>query len=605
MYTHSIDGQLSVGWDPEKGEYISQTSINQGYGAAKLSFMDVTSGRKHDVNACVNKTSAGDDFYINLNYKNSEFGQLYAKTYQKKSIQAALSELEVFGNDESNSNNLLYEFVHPIAGYLKYITGNTSLESNETVDIKKVVFDNLKNIPGLIRFDGNYDLSGERHDSNPNNYYPVVDTLRLEIDATAISSSLSDKFTLVLDFSQETCSNGVLLGVRFENLNSLGKYGTFEIKIMERDEKLSNYKISDLDINVTSEYNSNNTPYFDLSDLPILVQVGISTTNVYEKCYYARAAYSLTRSSSIQTLLNIIGDLSIPNFSNYVAEFYLQVKDNLAEGSSAHDVECVLRFKSNGGVEDAYSDNEHTSGGLFSRTYTRDYHTNQLAVSEIHIEGKEVFIKYYENWKKQPQKRNSIFSSWSNNGSASNYYKVQKFKITRDEFINEILYYMPAYVLFVPELGSQLQKTIDSFSSGDTPSLKFFEFFQIFGLGKGSLVNNKGQFTAGGNSFAAVISGTLYSIIGLNGYLNIGFDNDKFINSFELNFHFQIKIFSRLYDMATFKLSATNYKVSATNYYSTIQSELTKSRQFKNSSLSHPKNYASRPGKTTTTTNPA
>lgn len=484
------------------------------------------------------------------------------------------------------------------------------MESNdEELDIKQVVFDNLKNLPGLIRFDGFYDDVAEKHSNDPNNYYPVVNTIRLQIDASAFGGNLQDKFVLVLDFSKETCKDGVLFAVRFENINSLNVYGTFEVKIMDRDEKLSNYKINDLDINVTSEYNANNKPFFDLSDLPLLVKVGIGTTNVYDKTYYATGTYSLSRSSSIQNLITFLAifdkslKIDIPDFSNYRFTFVLKVKDTAVEGSKVKDVHACLRFDSNSSIHESYDENEWSEkpGWLSPRIYYKDEVSNSRAVTEFHLEGDDIYLKYYETWKRQPKKRTSLLGSWSNNGSAKTFYKAHNFHTTRSVFVEDIMYFLPTYVLFDDDLGSQIKKLIDKFSSGDTPSLKFFEFFEIFGIGEGYMnSNNKAAYRSTvRNKIAAVISGTIASIIGLNGYVNIGFDSANFANQVDMKFAFQIAISGTNYDLATFSLNVTNHKVLANNsYYNSARTELNNSAKFKQQSMPTVTAYNRRPGLT-------
>lgn len=445
---------MSIGY--RNNRLVSQSSINQGVGAARFAITDPNSASSSSVHLRLEEiegTNNTDEFGINFHYVDSSLGNLNAYTYKEKSIIESLRVLEEFGDNTAYQNNLLYEYVNDIMTILKIITGTSSLSSSLDEAKEEVSF-NINSLLGLIGFDSSYDEAGNSFTNDPTNYYPIENTIRLKVDLSKISDNFASPFTIVIDFSDENLEKGSIFSVGIENLKINDCYGTFKLYVKSGDTDINNLKIQDLSINEKGSA----TPFVDLTDLPILVKMAIKTCDTRK--YYISGTFKL----NISTFGGWITSLEGRNLDIHI---YLRVSDEKNE-NNVHYVDALLYFK---GSEGETVEDDKTSDYDFYEEKTNSFETL------IYISGTDVYIKQIRNIKVQKYKKKSILGIpyKSKDGSAYNAVDIDYFKSTSEDLINNLMFYLFVIIFNSHTNYSEVQKYSDLFSGIDSEPLNMLE----------------------------------------------------------------------------------------------------------------------------------
>ncbi len=370
-YEYLINGAVSIGFTD--GEFWDQSTINQGLGAATFSIQD-NANKTQQVSIRLEDHPDIDDIGLNFCYEDSELGTLKAYTYKDKSIMSSLKILEEFGSNEANNSHVLYEYVSQIQTILQLLVGTTTLGSTFSKDdAKEAVFSNLNKLLGIISFDDDYDLVEDNFQLNGGSSFPATNTIRLKLDLTQFVPELDEPFTVVLNFNDTTNAN-CLFTINIENIKINEQYGNFSISLIDGyDKETNSIKENNLKIGDFSNLISDlqNDLYVDLRDLPILIQLGITTTKSMKYCIEGTLN------------LNIMGDF-LGHFSSDLASriYNVTVYVEILESQSIYkvnDVLCSIKI------------NDQTSiptSGLSTKSFT-------ITSSEILIDKGDLYIKRY------------------------------------------------------------------------------------------------------------------------------------------------------------------------------------------------------------------
>ena len=403
-YAYSVDGSLSIG--VKDGRLVDQSSISQGVGAAHFILKEKASNNTQTVDIGLEdkiNASGNEDVGINFCYNSTKLGSLNGYTYKDFSILDSLRILENFSNNPSNESNLLYQYVSAINKYIKVVSGAASLGSL-LEDSKGISLAQIASLFKDAQFDNDYDSIQDSYLSDSTLTYSSSDTIRIKINPNS-----NDSWVLVIDFSDETLAAGYSFGIGIENLKISGFYGNFRVNLFEADQNkdgnITSSEMSRLKINGFKTANPDRDPYVDLEYLPILVKMGIKTTQTHE--------YTLN------------GTLDFPGFATLLGlkDFSITVHLSVLEEKDENNVQMV-----DGYIDLVRSGSEISNSWLLSHEYYR---------VEIFLRKKDVYVK-----------KTSI-----RNGALSSNYNVniEYWRTTSELFVSDIVYYLVVYILGVSE----------------------------------------------------------------------------------------------------------------------------------------------------------
>ena len=414
------------------------------------------------------------DYGINLNFIDSEFGDVAAYTYKKASIDGAIQYLSDFVNDTNNSQHVLYHYIAQLAPIFGIISGTTPLGSSSSKeDAKRAVLSNLSKYSNVVSFPNKeeYDSLLENIKTNPDSFHSLENTIRITLDLTGISESFTEPFDVVIDFNGTETS---LINIRIENLKWGDKYAMLDVGIIDAyDDGVFNFKKAKIDGFTLQLHNKNdlqNKPYIDLSDLPILLEVGINTTR--------NTTYHLKGNFKYSFLIGSLG-------GNVDLDIFIEISEKINPETGLLYVTCYIM-----------TDQHYNSPGFIKHKYCR---------TSFFIKENIIYVK-----------RKTYNLSFTNSKKSSNF---EYFKITSDNFIKDILYHICITVCH----DQALLEFINKNASTELPT-KPLDFIQQFNLDK---ANNK---------FTLQINGNVFGRIALKGPIEIYFDPIKHeISSLKVN----------------------------------------------------------------------
>lgn len=389
------------------------------------------------------------DYGINLNFIDSEFGDVAAYTYKKASIDGAIQYLSDFVNDTNNSQHVLYHYIAQLAPIFGIISGTTPLGSSSSKeDAKRAVLSNLSKYSNVVSFPNKeeYDSLLENIKTNPDSFHSLENTIRITLDLTGISESFAEPFDVVIDFNGTETS---LINIRIENLKWGDKYAMLDVGIIDAyDDGVFNFKktmIEGFTLQLHNKDDLNNKGYIDLSDLPILLQVGINTTKNTKYHFSGKFYYNLT--------LTLNGNVAL--------DFYIEISDKINPETGLFYVICYIKATQ------------------FSTAILRD---KKASTTSIFVKEQMVYIK----------KRTDTLNALNKVKSSS----FQYFKCLSDQFIEDILYHITITVCSDKKLLDFINKN----QSTELPT-KPLDFIQSF---KNDISSNKFIMKIKGNVLAGI-----------------------------------------------------------------------------------------------------
>lgn len=399
------------------------------------------------------------DYGINLNFIDSEFGDVAAYTYKKASIDGAIQYLSDFVNDTNNSQHVLYHYIAQLAPIFGIISGTTPLGSSSSKeDAKRAVLSNLSKYSNVVSFPNKeeYDSLLENIKTNPDSFHSLENTIRITLDLTGISESFAEPFDVVIDFNGTETS---LINIRIENLKWGDKYAMLDVGIIDAyDDGVFNFKKAKIDGFTLQLHNKNdlqNKPYIDLSDLPILLEVGINTTK--------------------ETKYHFSGLFKYLNY-DYPLDFYIRITDTVNPETGLLNVI-----------------------GFISIGYANNVNHN-IFKSYIFIKENIIYYKKVkEIWEYQVWPPKFIHVS----------DRIDYFKVTSDQFLNDIIEYLCLTMIESTFLYNQIQG-----NSSATTSTKPLDFIESFKNNPNAEPGKKGEFTL-------EVSGNLKALVSLSGAIRI------------------------------------------------------------------------------------
>lgn len=420
-----IKGKLAVGY--KDGKFFDQKSPNydQGYGALRFDLSRMEAGKEETSSLNMRLEperihKIPNDLGINFAYSDSKLGTINAYTYKEKSLMSAIKYLAEFVNDPNNSQHILYGYISQISSILNMIAGSQPLAMKDSKEeVKKTVLDNLSKLDQYIDFTSNEKFQEilNNYTTNPNAFHSLENTIRITLNLSSINNLFTDPFDVVIDFNGTSTS---LINIRIENLKLGSKFGFFDIGIIdayngvEVDE--SKIIIKDLTLNI---HNLAEDHYIDLSDLPILLKVGINTTKSME--------YHFT------------GYLKIPLVGTYNLDFYIEISDKVNPNTNM----------------------------LYVKAYIKVYYPKKLSGFKYYQYFTELFLE--EN---MIYIRKTIYQLGF--GGSHNGNKVEYFKCTQDQFLADLPYYLAKYIMDNDMIYDQMIK------DQSTSAVKPFDFIKSF-----------------------------------------------------------------------------------------------------------------------------
>lgn len=447
-----------------------------------------------------------DDYGVNFYFNSTTMGSINAYTYQNASIMESLKILKDFSNDENNKENLLYEQIQKIKTILNFITGGSSFASLSQEESKEEVLSNVSKYLSCFALSSTYDKVGDNNKSNPELYYPVENTIRIDLDLEKIAG-ICGVFTVVLDFSSEVDKENALFGIGIENLKIGDNYSNIKAYVMDEN----NLTISDFKVN---EFNDKNR-FIDLRDLPTLVKMGIKTCEASE--YHISGTFSL---NAISLATSITGFQD----RNLKISVFIKVRDEKDE-NGLRLVDCVVNTQLNDFTvkwDDENSVTWHPTKFGWGY-YTYDAYRQKIS-NTFYIHRDEVYVKKIKYTEKESyQSVNAPKVSWKSchyskkSGWNFDHYDIEYYKTSQTNMTNDIL-----YVLFVDILDN-----IDAFNyigkqASTSIDVKLLDSIQ------GLKINNK-------NNLNASIKMTLFKVVNVNLTVDMNFDPNYKLSNIKLS----------------------------------------------------------------------
>lgn len=443
-----IDGKFAIGF--ENGQLVDQfqpSVMDQGLASGFFNITRMAGGVTNT--SSLNMRLESDrihgktgDYGVNLNFVDTELGDVAAYTYKKASIDGAIKYLADFVNDTNNSQHILYHYIAQLAPIFGIVGGTTPLGSSSTKeDAKRAVLSNLATYSSIIGFPSNEEFNSiiENYKNDPTSYYSLENTIRLRLDLSKINPSFTEPFDLVIDFNGTETS---FINLRIENLKWDNKYAFFDIGIIDAyDNGTFDYKkaiIEGFTLQLHNKDDLNNKGYIDLSDLPLLLKVGINTTK------------SLTYHFS--------GTFKYLLYQPYKLDFYINVSDKINPETGM--------FYVRGYISMYYA----------SLNYSNVFH------SYVYIKEDTVYFKKINEIRKLER------FQYKNKGN-----NIEYFKCTTDDFVANLDYYLCIYMLE----DNDIYNTINN-NQGSSIKIKPLDMIKNFRND-----SSKSQFTIGvdGNLF--------------------------------------------------------------------------------------------------------
>jgi len=431
-----------------------------------------------------------DDAKLTLEYTNENSNKLQAYTNTSSIYDSLLNFLDI------TENNLLYVYVKdylPIISSLVNAKDNSS--SNEDFKI------NLNNIDGIFEFYSDspyiFDFKYTKDDSS---YHFQID---LNPSNTDYSFSI-----IIKDFEYSECVGDISLSV---------------LKTAKEDK-------------VTLETDTDKYGYVDLSSLPILIKMGITTTE--RKEYEMSGNLNLSTSGVASWFVNVDCHPTV-----YVA---LRV-GNYDDKSSLFTVDGYVKIINTEPKEKETSPTVPTT----SRT-TNTYPQN---IIEYYIKNTNIYFKKEEqvktvketrewNWKK------FSYTDWSTS-SQTLTHTYTYMKTTQEGMINNIIYYLVEFTLDQQDLKEKIldNETIKNlFNNTDADFLEYFKYFK-------KIDNN--------NYFQCYLN--LGSVLPV--YLDLYYDS----SSYYLNRVHAYTTFDITIAKVTFDLDVTNNETISSEFITSMQ----------------------------------
>lgn len=448
-----------------------------------------------------------DDYGVNFYLNSTTMGSINAYTYQNASIMESLKILKDFSNDENNKENLLYEQIQKIKTILNFITGGSSFASLSQEESKEEVLSNVSKYLSCFALSSTYDEVGDNNKNNPELYYPVENTIRIDLDLEKIAG-ICGVFTVVLDFSSEVDKENALFGIGIENLKIGDNYSNIKAYVMDEN----NLTISDFKVN---EFNDKNR-FIDLRDLPTLVKMGIKTCEASE--YHISGTFSL---NAIPLATSITGFQD----RNLNISVFIKVRDEKDE-NGLRLVDCIVNTQLNDFTakwDDESSVTWHKTNSIGWGYYTYDAYRQKIS-NTFYIHRDEVYVKKIKYTEKESyQSVNAPKVSWKicnyskKSGWNFDHYDIEYYKTSPTNMSNDIL-----YVLFVDILDN-----IDAFNyigkqASTSIDVKLLDSIQ------GLKINNK-------NNLNASIKMTLFKVVNVNLTVDMNFDPNYKLSNIKLS----------------------------------------------------------------------
>ena len=327
-----------------------------------------------------------------------EYNDLLQAQSNTQAITDSIKEISTIKED-----NILYIYLEKILPLINLLTSND--KNSFKIDISDVI--NL-----LSKLDGS--LTFEVIDSYVLNLNLDINKILSKINNTPYEESKI--ISLSLNFNPLIENTYLSLMITYDNVQ-------YEIDLI-------NGLVSDNNISFSTDIG-----IIDLNDLPILIKMGISTTN--------KNAYKISGTLNTRTsgLTEIILSVNI----NANVDVYISVSDSIND-SNLLEVKCLINLS-------AYvNENKPAFGTKATREYVK---------TSFYVYQMNAYIK--RTLQNQEATRRNIFSSWSDYSSVGDP-SVQYQKVQSSDMVKNIVYYLFAYSLRQDSLYNQIN---NMFSGAD------------------------------------------------------------------------------------------------------------------------------------------
>ncbi len=401
-----------------------------------FSVTSVSSDNTSSTNTIQLKKEKQDDekSIIKLQYNES----IQAYTYDT-SLVGALKEFS-----EITESNLVYIYVKDYLPLIKEILGNT--EDKEATDYKQKVLDFINT--------SSFDIKIENSEAYvldftiaPNSEKPTKMSINFN---PSDSTSIVD--VIVKDFTYSNCTGNVTFSL---------------LKDFNND-------------NSTSFKSTDDIGYVDLTTLPLLLKMGIKTTN--------RKKYEMEGTLKAKTsgLATLVIDVDI----NPTVRVYLNVGDSVDENNL---------FTIDGLIEIDYTSNVNEDKGALSTKGTRKY-SNIL--TKYYIKDTDAYIKKDKTQYQSDGSRKNIFSSWT----WTDYYVTNEdyyfCHLDQATMVSDMLYYILVFSLEQSSLYSSIENLMSENSVDMSKILDYFKYFKA--------IENENKFQAKMNFVVLDVYADLY-----------------------------------------------------------------------------------------------
>lgn len=507
------------GWTNFSGDVRNP---NDGEAKGSFNVVDSASTENTKIEFGVDKASAID---IEYNDKIRAYSE-------KTSIMTALEELT-----QVTESNLVYIYVKDYFKVFNYILGKPIEKTNEKNPNLNMdnVLNLLKSIPEGITYDFNeaYKLDVTIDFSKLNTALFGSDISNLGIISLQINFAPTDTSTLLTatlkDFTYSNC------------------VGDLNISIM--DPKT---------FTTPSDFGFNNSVgKVYLEDLPILMKVGLETTN--------KKAYKMSGNLKAQTTGVVSWFMSVD--INATVNIYIRVGDTIG-ADNLYSVDGLIQID---------CDTPTKGGGLqYTKTYTH-------LCTQFLINDKNAYIHQIET-SYASYKKYTFPSFWWTDYEVTSY-KYDYFKVTQQAMLQDILYYLLAYSLGASDLYDQVMDFI-----GKGMTLNIFTMFQYFKLAEAGKFQAKLNVISGMDVYADIHYDTAsYMLSRIHAYSTFNIVIGKVTFDFDVNNQYISSVNDIKAEMDYYDSFLTNWKNNAissnldfrsskdlvdSNYYYTSSSKL-------------------------------
>jgi hypothetical protein len=371
------------------------------------------------------------------------------------SLRSALNELTYVTDD-----NLLYIYLNDLIPLINQITG----VSQDPLVTTEVNYDNI------MRFFSTYREGFTFSFDDDNNLLIDIDGDVLDASLFGLDLSSLGNLSLKIDLTPDESSDALI--VTFQDINVDGYIGDITVKVKA------------VIPSTPSSFGFNSDAgVVDLSEMPLLVKVGLATTRTNK--------YSLSGTLYLKTSGIASRFVSADITANVYC--YIRVSEDIDEVTGLYKVDGYIKITCDKPID---------GGGTFDTSRTQD-----KLVTEFFIKDKNCYIKRAK--KSYKSTRKYIWNSWGSRSLTSQTYEYQK---TTQQFMTENAFYMViAYALDDEDLYDQIMDAMNL--SEDTDPLSYISSFKR----GGDLDTNTGSFQG------------IFKVSLITAYVDIGYDKSSYI----------------------------------------------------------------------------